>query len=33
VRRRDQKGERKEYREKTLKKGIDPDSYLQDAFK
>ena len=28
VRRRDQKGERKEYRDNTLKKGVDPDAYL-----
>jgi hypothetical protein len=33
VRRRDQKVERKDYKEKTLRKGIDPDAYLQDAFK
>ena len=33
VKRRDQKSERKEYRDNTLKKGVDPDAYLQDAFK
>lgn len=33
VRRRDQKVDRKDYKEKTLRKGVDPDAYLQDAFK
>lgn len=33
VKRRDQKTERKDYKEKVLRKGHDKDSYLQDAFK
>lgn len=32
VKRRDQKEERKVYKDKTIKKGQDPDAYLQDAF-
>lgn len=32
VKRRDQKEERKQYKDKTIKKGQDPDAYLQDAF-
>jgi hypothetical protein len=32
VRRRDQKTERKQYKEKVFKKGQDPDGYLQEAF-
>jgi hypothetical protein len=32
VKRREQKEERKNYKEKTIKKGQDPNAYLQDAF-
>lgn len=32
LKRREQKEDRKTYKDKTIKKGQDPDAYLQDAF-
>ena len=33
TRKREYKAERKEYKEKVMKEGKDPDSYLREAFK